>query len=319
MKTEILLALISVPVIGGVVITRLRFKRLERGTIASRLARWAPQSNLSTGPLTLLKKTDRTPDEKRHFEFEIPGIDALKSLLLEAGMEDRSSLLITMSLGLLVLPLFMAAMLDWNLLLALAVGLVLAMIPIVVVKVKAEARRTKFCEQLPDAIDLIVAVLRSGHSVSQAVKAVGQEIAKPCGEEFEAILQRMNLGQPLSESLVFSARRFKSYELDLMRRAVGIQAEVGGSLAELLDKTNGTLRERLKMARQLKVITAQSRLSALIVGMLPVILAGALNFISPGYLQLLMNDNVGQILLCGAVVLEVVGVLVMRKMSTMRI
>jgi tight adherence protein B len=79
------------------------------------------------------------------------------------------------------------------------------------------------------------------------------------------------------------------------------------------------LRERLKMARQLKVITAQSRLSALIVGMLPVILAGALNFISPGYLQLLMNDNIGQILLCGAIVLEVVGVLVMRRMSTMRI
>jgi tight adherence protein B len=319
MKTEILLVLISVPVVGGVIMTRLRFKRMERGAIASRLARWAPQTHLSARPLTLLKANDRTAVEERRFEFEIPGIESLKSLLIEAGMEDKLSLVLSISLALFVLPLFAAITLDWNLLIASLLGCSLAFVPIALVKAKAEARRTKFCEQLPDAIDLIVAVLRSGHSVSQAVKAVGQEIPRPCGEEFEAILHRMNLGQPLSESLVFSASRFKSYELDLMRRAVGIQAEVGGSLAELLDKTNGTLRERLKIARQLKVITAQSRLSALIVGMLPVILAGALNYISPGYLQLLMEDNMGQILLCGVVLLEVVGVLVMRRMSTMRV
>ena len=81
-------------------------------------------------------------------------------------------------------------------------GILLAIVPFIVLNHKAETRRTKFCSQLPDAIDLIVAVLRSGHSVSQAVKSVGQEIANPCGEEFEAILHRMNLGQPLAEFLL---------------------------------------------------------------------------------------------------------------------
>jgi tight adherence protein B len=145
------------------------------------------------------------------------------------------------------------------------------------------------------------------------------EIPKPCGEEFEAILHRMNLGQPLADSLVLSARNFKSYELDLLRRAVSIQSEVGGSLAELLEKTNSTLRQRLRLVRQLKVVTAPSRLSANIIGLLPVVLAVGLNFISPGYMDILLADRLGQMMLVGVVILEVVGIMVMRRMSTMKV
>src|SRR5208283_3769961 len=114
---------------------------------------------------------------------------------------------------------------------------------------------------------------------------VSNEAPNPCGQEFDAIFHRMNLGQPLSEALAISARSFHSYELELMQKAIAIQAEVGGSLAELLEKTNATLRQRLKLSRQLKVITSQSRLSAQIVGVLPVVLAIGLNILSPGYLQ----------------------------------
>jgi tight adherence protein B len=116
-----------------------------------------------------------------------------------------------------------------------------------------------------------------------------------------------------------SAKRFQSYELDLMRKAVAIQNEVGGSLAELLDKTNHTLRERLKQAKQLKVITAQSRLSAGIVGLLPIVLAIGLNIMSPGYLNMLVEDPMGRLLLCASIFLELLGVYVMKKMSTMKI
>jgi tight adherence protein B len=165
----------------------------------------------------------------------------------------------------------------------------------------------------------MVAVLRSGHSVSQAIRSVAQEVPNPCGQEFALIFQRMNLGQRLPDALVLSSRRFRSYELDLMQRAVSVQVEVGGSLADLLEKTNLTLRQRLKLARQLKVITSQGRLSAWIVGMLPIVLAVALNFMNPGYLQLLVQDKIGQGLLCLAVALELVGVFILRRMSTMKV
>jgi tight adherence protein B len=323
MKPEILLGLCTFPVIaitGGILSARFWAKKREQGTIAKRLARWVSSSSVNTNSVTLLKKQESASTKpNQRFSFEIPQSEAINSLLIGSQFEGRLSSLLTLSLCLFLVPLIMASVFDFNIAYAFVPGLIFAIIPFIILKINAESQRTKFCGQLPDAIDLMVAVLRSGHSVSQAVKAISQDLPNPCGSEFEIILRRINLGQPLSDSLVLSAKRFASYELDLMRRAVSIQAEVGGSLAELLDKTNSTLRERLKLARQLKVVTAQSRLSALIVGLLPIALAVALNFLSPGYLQLLTQDSLGQSLLMGAIVLELFGIFIMHRMSTMRI
>ncbi len=323
MKITLLMSLVAIPIIVGVIATRVWSKRKERGAIASRLALWMQQpQNASAGaPMTVLKKQARSSSIAALSQFldDLPGMTALQALLWQAGLEDQLSTFVVMEALALFAPPLVAFALGLDIVLAGVLSVVLAVVPLVVLKNIANQRRNKFCELLPNAIDLMVAVLRSGHSIPQAVKAVAQESPKPCGQEFEGVLQRLNLGQPLSESLIVSSKRFQSYELDLMRRAVDIQTEVGGSLAELLDKTNATLRTRLKLAKQLKVITAQSRLSAGIVGMLPIVLAIAMNFISPGYLQLLIDDPMGRMLLILAVVLEVLGVYVMHKMSSMRV
>jgi tight adherence protein B len=271
-------------------------------------------------PATLLKFLEGSDDTPQAvFQFDIPGVEPLKNLLYESGFADRLPQLLILTSGLFLAPVVIAAVLNLNVIMAALLGLGVCAVPFVVLRAKSEAVRTRFTEQLPDAIDLMVAILRSGHSVSQSVEAVAQDLPTPCGPEFESVQHRMNLGQPLAEALAYSARRFESYELDLMRRAVAIQNDVGGSLAELLEKTNVTLRQRLKLARQLKVITAQSRLSAQIVGVLPFVLVIALNFMSPGYIQTLWDDQLGQMLLCGAVVLQGIGVVVMQRMSAMRI
>ncbi len=317
MKTTLLLSILAIPVMGGIVGTRIWAKRREHGTISARLARWVSQP-VSTMPRTLLKRPQWSSLNWQIFQ-NIPGFSLLKKLLSESGLETKLNTFVILELSLFFLPALIAFAFDLNMFVAICLGLILPLVPLIFLKRKTNVLQVKFCEQLPDAIDLMVAVLRSGHSVAQSVKAVAQEIPEPCGNEFEAILHRMNLGQPLAESLILSAQRFHSYELDLIRRAVAIQVEVGGSLAELLEKTNSTLRERLKLVRQLKVVTAQSRLSALIVGLLPIFLAFALNTMSPGYLQYLISDKLGQALLCGAILLEMIGIYVMRRMSTMKV
>ncbi|HEY9773653.1 MAG TPA: type II secretion system F family protein [Planktothrix sp.] len=319
-KPELVAALLAVPVIGGMAMTRLRFLRQQREAMASRMAPFAITAKAMAAPLDLLKKEKWNSLEPiKHLLHEAPGLPELKALLHEAGIEDQLSTFIGTLIILLVAPLAITAASGFNVFIGLAAGCVLDFVALLILKGKADRTRDKFCEQLPDAIDLMVAVLRSGHSVSQSVKAVSQEIPQPCGREFDVILQRMNLGQPLSESLMISTRRFRSFELDLMARAVAIQAEVGGSLAELLDKTNSTLRQRLRLSRQINVLTAQSRLSARIVGVLPIVLAVVLNVMSPGYLQTLVRDQLGQFLLSLALALQIVGVLIMRQMSTMRV
>ncbi len=317
MNMPLLLGILSVPLLSGVIGTRIWVKRREQGTINTRLARWASQPQVSASR-TLLKPPQWSSLDW-HFLQTSPGIELINKLLDQSGLKNKLTDILILMAVLLFLPVLIAFAFDLNPLIAGVLGIIFAVSVLIVIKVKANALRAKFCEQLPDAIDLIVAVLRSGHSIPQAVKSVSEEIPHPCGAEFQTILHRMNLGQPLSQSLILSAQRFRSYELDLIRRAVGIQAEVGGSLAELLDKTNTTLRERLKLARQLKVVTAQSRLSASIIGLMPVFLAIGLNFISPGYLQYLLADKLGKMLVIAAIFLEVLGVFIMRRMSTMKV
>jgi tight adherence protein B len=321
MKIALLLELLSIPVTGGIVVTWLWAKRRERGTIAARLARFVGQSTSSEGsPLTLLRKQEWQAGEfLERLVADLPHLNNLETTLTEAGLGRHRPAVLLLLPSLLLLPPLLAFAYGLNIFAGLIVGLLISIVPLVYINNRAEIRRSKFCEQLPDAIDLMVAVLRSGHSVSQAVKAVALEIPSPCGQEFETILHRMNLGQPLSNALLLSSRHFRSYELDLMRRAVAIQIEVGGSLADILDKTNFTLRQRLKMARQLRVITAQGRLSALIVGLLPFVLAIALNIMNPGYLQLLIDDPIGRGMLIASLVLEGIGIVIMRRMSTMKV
>jgi tight adherence protein B len=320
MNLPLLAELISVPVVLGAAFTWLNSKRRQRELIGSRLSRLQPLKAEEQKPLILLKASESSGTEGDNASaLTLPGSVALKSLLAEAGLDEHfTSFLLTITL-LIVAPLLVATFLDWNILLALLCSPMLALLPIIAVKAKAESRRVKFSEQLPDAIDLMVAVLRSGHSVPQAVKSVALEVPSPCGDEFETVLHRINLGQALPEALINSSKRFRSYELDLMQRAVAIQAEVGGSLAEILEKTNFSLRQRIKLARQLRVITAQSRLSARIVGLLPIVLAVGLNALNPGYFDALLKDKMGQMLLVGAIMLELIGVYTMEKMSTMRI
>jgi tight adherence protein B len=319
-KIDLLLMLLSAPVVGGIGATWLWARRAERGTIAQRLARLAPSKSEFKNPLNLLKQESASANDFiSRFQFPLPGIAKVNSILAECGWENHLDVFLLVLFTLIALPILASIFLAFNLLFCVLASAILSIVPFIVITTKADLQRTKFAEQLPDAIDLMVAILRSGHSVGQAVKAVAEDIPAPCGAEFEAVLHRMNLGLPLSEALIYSVRRWDSSDLDLLRKAVAIQFDVGGSLAELLEKTNETLRQRLKLARQLRTITAQSRLSAKIVGALPFVLAIALNFLSPGYLQTLSEDSLGQMLLCLVIALQVAGILVMRQMSTMRV
>jgi len=155
--------------------------------------------------------------------------------------------------------------------------------------------------------------------VPQAVRAVAEEIPAPCGQEFGEMMQRMNLGQTLPQALSHSVKRFRSFELDLLRRATEIQMDVGGSLAELLDKTNSTLRQRLKLQRQVQVLTAPSRLSAVVIFVLPFLIAGSFSLINPQYMSPLTETKLGRGLLCLAFAAQVIGYLIMRRLASFKV
>jgi tight adherence protein B len=202
---------------------------------------------------------------------------------------------------------------------AFALGLVLGSLPLGILSMQASKTRNKLELQLPNALDLMVSVLRSGHAVPQSIRAVATEMPNPCGREFGEVLHRINLGQPLPEALSYTAVRYQSFELDLLRRAFHIHADVGGSLAELLDKTNSTLRGRIKLKRHVDILTAPSKLTGIIVALLPFVVGAGCYIMNPTYLDPLVKTRIGHLFICLGLILQVTGVLIMRKMSSFKV
>ncbi len=179
---------------------------------------------------------------------------------------------------------------------------------------RARARRISlFNAQLADVLAALANSLRAGYSFLQAVEVVARELPPPVATEFGRALREMQLGASTETALVNLSRRVGSEDLDLVVTAIIIQRQVGGNLAEVLDNISETIRERVRIKGEVRVLTAQGRISGLVVGLLPVALFLFLYAFNPGYVGLLFRDPVGVLLLAGALCGEAVGFLVIRR------
>ena len=174
-------------------------------------------------------------------------------------------------------------------------------VPVAALSFLATRTRKKFVNQLPTMLQLLASSLRAGYSLLQGCEAVSHEIGGPMGAELRRVLSEARLGRPIEEALEESARRMGSADFDWVVMAIKIQREVGGNLAELLDTVADTMRARSRLRGEVKSLTAEGRISAIILGIMPPGLGVAMAVLSPGYLDPLFTDTMGQILLGGSV------------------
>lgn len=186
-------------------------------------------------------------------------------------------------------------------------------LPVLVLNIK-EARRVKqFNDQLADALILAANSLRTGYSFLQAIEMVSREMPPPASVEFARLQKEISLGVTTEEALANMGTRLGSSDLDLVITAVLIQRQVGGNLAEVLDNIAGTIRERIKLRGEVRTITAQGRISAMIIGALPFVMVAVMYMINPKYIGMLFTHPVGNILLGVALAGQVIGILILRK------
>lgn len=146
-------------------------------------------------------------------------------------------------------------------------------------------RLTRFNDQLPDMLNLTVNGLRAGYSTMQAMEAVSKELPAPISEEFRRVVQEMQIGLPMESALANLFRRIPSDDLDFVITAINVQREVGGNLSEILDTISFTIRERIRIKGEIRVVTAQVRTSGTILSLIPIGLAIVLWFLNPAYLM----------------------------------
>jgi tight adherence protein B len=190
---------------------------------------------------------------------------------------------------------------------------VIAIIPPAVVTFLANRRRKRFEALLPDTLQLLASTLRAGYSLMQGVEAVSQEVSEPMGRELRRVVTEARLGRPLEAALDGVADRMESGDFAWAVMAIRIQREVGGNLAELLVTVAETMTERERLRRDVNALTAEGRISAIVLGLLPVGLGLFIYAANPGYMDPLFDETIGKIMLAGSLLLMFFGFYWMKK------
>jgi tight adherence protein B len=192
-------------------------------------------------------------------------------------------------------------------------------LPFVFVIFKRKRRMAAFARQLPDALELISRALRAGHSLAAGFNLVGDEMPDPISKEFARSFEEQNFGISLDESLEGMTERVPNLDLRFFATAVVLQRQTGGDLAEILDKIGHLVRERFKIWGQIQALTGEGRLSGIVLLALPPVLFIVMYRLNPEYSMLLFTDPLGQWMLGGAVALQLVGALVIRKIINIKV
>lgn len=180
-------------------------------------------------------------------------------------------------------------------------------------------RRKKFTNQLGDMLTMVANALRAGFSFMQAFELISREMDAPMGREVQLVVNEVNLGNTLESALDNMQRRVASPDFELVVTAVLIQRQVGGDLASILDTISETIAERVRMRREVMTLTAQGRASGWVLVIIPFALSGVIYVISPGYLDPLLTTEIGHVFIAGAVLLELIGIVVIRRIVDIKI
>jgi len=222
------------------------------------------------------------------------------------------SIVVTALIAYLIQPIYVSAIIG---------AIIGFFIPRFYVKRQQRIRLNKFNDQLSDMLNLMVNGLRAGYSTMQAMEAVSRELPAPISDEFHRVVQEMQIGIPMEKALDNLLRRIPSDDLDFVITAINVQREVGGNLSEILDTISFTIRERVRIKGEIRVMTAQVRTSGTVLSLIPVFLTVALWFISPEYIgSFFTESSVLPQPLCGFIaVAAIVGMIVAGYFVMMKI
>lgn len=249
----------------------------------------------------------------------VPGCFRLRLLITQAGDKWTVSTVLFGSLLAAFLSVWLGGLIIPAFPLVIALGAAVGLAPYLYLLVKRGVRFRRFEALLPEAIDLMSRALKAGHGVTSAIEMVSQEIADPVASEFRIVFEEQNLGLPIREAIHNLAERVPLEDVRFLATAILVQKETGGNLAEVLDKTSAVMRERGRLRGQLRIYTAQGRVTGWLLCSLPFLMFILLNLVNHEYEKKLWTDPFGLHLVYAGLIMMTVGVLVIRKIVDIRI
>jgi tight adherence protein B len=317
----ILLAFIAlVLLLEGLYLTWNAYRGPEAKKIESRLRAMSAGGSGGAEASILKQRLLSEAPALQRWLLGLPRIGELDKLLQQSGSTWSVTVFVVITLivgvGAFVLVSFVP-LLHWAFCALTAVGA--AALPCLYILRKRHKRMQQIEQQLPDALDLISRALKAGHAFPSGLQMVSEEAKDPIAGEFRIVHDEVNFGVAVPTALMNLASRVPSTDMRYFIIAVLIQRETGGNLTELLGNISTLIRERLKLLGKIRVLSAEGRMSALILCALPFVLAGVINIIHPKFMAVLWTDPMGLKMIYAALVMMVLGALWMRKIIRIRV
>ncbi len=283
---------------------------------------------------TVQKAPERDPNEElallRDEQLsKIPALDtllrrsarvsAIQEALLQAGMKFRAGNFLLLCAFCGVATGLAAILYTGNVAISWAALIIGGFLPYSFVSYRRQKRFEKFEELFPEAIDTLARAVRAGHAFTTALEMIANEIAEPLASEFRQLYEEQKFGMPVRDALMNLTERVPLVDVKFFVTAVMLQRETGGNLAEILDNLSYVIRERFKIQRQVRVHTAQGRLTMVLLMAMPPTVVAILSVFSPEFVRPLFYDPIGHALLVMSIALQTVGYFVIRKIIKIQV
>jgi len=278
--------------------------------------------NPSEGLEPVVLEPSAADDPLETFIRKTGELERLRKFIQQAGLTWS----VTRLLATILISAVFGALLGWFLrplgfvALSILLGTLLAgSVPYLYVRIKRSRRLAEIEAQLPEALDFLARSMRAGHAFSISLEMLGQESPDPLGQEFRVLFNEQNLGAPIDVALQNFSDRIPLLDIRMFVSSVLLQRQTGGNLSEILLRLAYVIRERFKLKGQVRAASAHGRMTAMILSILPLFMLLALPIVAPGYLQSMAKDPDGKWLIVGAVVAQLVGYYIMKRIVDIKV
>jgi tight adherence protein B len=268
---------------------------------------------MRTGGRKTRRKATNRREEILEVFYRIHLLNRLGQSMWQAGLYMRVSEMLLIIVLMFGLGFTVAKFFLHDTIIALVISGALGAAPLIYIRFRRLRRMREFTIQLPSALDLIKSSLEAGHSLVRGLQVLVQEFADPLGGEFRTVLEQSRLGMPLTRALEEMLKRMPEEDLRLLVVAIKVQSEVGSSLAQIIGRLSEIVRTRQRLQQQIRTMTAQSRMSGMVVGLLPAIVLSIFSLVQPGYARVLFYDPSGVMALKLAIGLDLMAFLTIRR------
>ena len=316
---NILIALSAGLLIFALMAAAIRKRIQERESVLERMERFAGRLAGRHNVIQKQEEKDLSDSLKEALQKgarliqKVHRSSSLDLKMLQAGLPILGSEFLIIELVAAIIAFVFAGLLTMQLPVAILAFLFMPLVGWMLIQMKIRKRRKDFVNQLGDMLSMVASALRAGFSFVQAVEIVSKEMAAPMSVEVSKLIREINVGVPMETALEDINRRVECPEFELITTAVLIQRQVGGNLAQILDNISDTINERIRMKREVLALTAQGRMSAVVLALLPIALAAFLFSVNHDYFDPLLASPMGKVAIGIALLMELLGYLVIKK------